>query len=100
MKLVAHAALKMLCLYGIRVRLPFSVQNASVVKLGVHAGFKPQWSGMTVRVRVPPDVQKIIKWKQKNTDKYGHLEVCVEGDQYDPTISKIVEQYIEYCKSK
>jgi hypothetical protein len=35
-----------------------------------------------------------------HTDEYGHLQVCVKGDQYDPTISKVVEQYIEYCKLK
>jgi len=28
------------------------------VKLVVHAGLKNLWSGMAVRVRLPPDVQK------------------------------------------
>jgi len=29
-----------------------------------------------------------------HTDTYGHLEVCKEGDHLDPTVSRIVKDYI------
>jgi len=30
-----------------------------------------------------------------HTDKYGQLEVVLEGDDLDPTVEKVVEQYLK-----
>lgn len=33
--------------------------------------------------------------KEVHTDQYGHLEVCDSGDEFDPTIEKVVRDYIK-----
>lgn len=33
-----------------------------------------------------------------HTDEYGQLMVCKDGDELDPTIERVVEQYLERCE--
>ena len=33
--------------------------------------------------------------KDVHTDSYGHLEICDSGDELDPTIKRVVKDYIE-----
>ena len=32
--------------------------------------------------------------KEFHTDSYGHLEVCDDGNELDPTIEKVVKEYL------
>lgn len=34
------------------------------------------------------------------TDEYGHLQVCLEGDELDPTIERVVEDYLKVKQLK
>lgn len=33
--------------------------------------------------------------KEVHTDSYGHLEVCDTGDELDPTVERVVKEYIK-----
>jgi len=38
---------------------------------------------------------KFLKYvKEVHTDTYGHLEICDTGDELDPTIERVVKDYI------
>jgi len=32
--------------------------------------------------------------KEVHVDKYGHLEICDSGDELDPTVERVVKQYM------
>ncbi len=54
---------------GVRVRVSLKVQNASVAKLAAREGLKIPWTGMSVSVRVRPEVQK---YKQLSYNRLLH----------------------------
>ena len=33
--------------------------------------------------------------KEVHVDSYGHLEICDSGDELDPTVEKIVKDYLK-----
>ena len=33
--------------------------------------------------------------KEAHVDSYGHLEICDSGDELDPTVEKIVKDYLK-----
>jgi hypothetical protein len=32
--------------------------------------------------------------KEVHTDAYGQLQICDDGDQYDPTVERVVKDYL------
>ncbi len=49
---------------GVRVRVSLKVQNASVAKLAAREGLKIPWTGMSVSVRVRPEVHKQLSYSR------------------------------------
>lgn len=49
---------------GVRVRVSLKVQNASVAKLAAREGLKIPWTGMSVSVRVRPEVHKQLSYNR------------------------------------
>ena len=33
--------------------------------------------------------------KEVHTDSYGHLEICDSGDELDPTVERVVKEYMK-----
>ena len=33
--------------------------------------------------------------KEVHVDSYGHLEICDSGDELDPTVEKVVKDYLK-----
>lgn len=33
--------------------------------------------------------------KDVHTDSYGHLQICDVGDEFDPTVERVVKEYIK-----
>lgn len=33
--------------------------------------------------------------KEVHVDAYGHLEICDSGDELDPTVEKVVKDYLQ-----
>ena len=41
------------------------------------------------------ELEEFLKYIYHNcTDEYGNLQVCIEGDELDPTIENVVKQYL------
>jgi hypothetical protein len=38
--------------------------------------------------------------KEVHVDQYGHLEICDCGDELDPTVEKVVKEYIDFKHKK
>ena len=38
--------------------------------------------------------------KEVHTDRYGNLEVCDTGDELDPTVERVVKEYIKLKTKK
>ena len=36
--------------------------------------------------------------KEVHVDSYGHLEICDSGDESDPTVEKVVKDYLDQKK--
>jgi hypothetical protein len=44
------------------------------------------------------ELMEFLKYiKEVHVDDYGHLEICDSGDELDPTVERVVK---EYMKSK
>jgi hypothetical protein len=33
--------------------------------------------------------------KEVHTDQYGQLEICDDGDELDPTVERVVKEYLK-----
>ncbi len=49
-------------------------------------------------IQMEKELVKFLKYiKEVHVDDYGHLEICDSGDELDPTVERVVK---EYMKSK
>jgi hypothetical protein len=49
-------------------------------------------------IQMEKELVKFLKYiKEVHVDDYGHLEICDYGDELDPTVERVVK---EYMKSK
>ena len=60
----------------------------------------------SLQVRILSWLQKINKMekelieflkyiKEVHVDSYGHLEICDSGDELDPTVERVVKEYMK-----
>jgi hypothetical protein len=49
-------------------------------------------------IQIEKELMEFLKYiKEVHVDDYGHLEICDSGDELDPTVERVVK---EYMKSK
>jgi hypothetical protein len=42
------------------------------------------------------ELREFLKYlKEVHVDKYGHLQICDCGDELDPTVERVVKQYMK-----
>ena len=68
-------------------------------KLHVEAALKvASESESDEEIQMEKELVKFLKYiKEVHVDDYGHLEICDSGDELDPTVERVVK---EYMKSK
>jgi hypothetical protein len=65
--------------------------------VGEIAGSSPVLTTKKIN-KMEKELIEFLKYiKEVHVDSYGHLEICDSGDELDPTVERVVK---EYMKSK
>ncbi len=65
--------------------------------MGEIAGSSPVLTTKKIN-KMEKELIEFLKYiKEVHVDSYGHLEICDSGDELDPTVERVVK---EYMKSK
>jgi hypothetical protein len=47
-------------------------------------------------IQMEKELVKFLKYiKEAHVDDYGHLEICDSGDELDPTVERVVKEYMK-----
>jgi hypothetical protein len=47
------------------------------------------------------ELEKFLEYiLEVHVDQYGQLQICESGDHLDPTVKRVVEQYLKTLKSE
>jgi len=66
-------------------------------KLHVEAALKvASESESDEEIQMEKELVKFLKYiKEVHVDDYGHLEICDSGDELDPTVERVVKEYLK-----
>jgi hypothetical protein len=49
-----------------------------------------------IKNKMEKELIEFLKYvKEVHVDSYGHLEICDSGDELDPTVEKVVKDYLK-----
>ena len=47
-------------------------------------------------IQIEKELMEFLKYiKEVHVDDYGHLEICDSGDELDPTVERVVKEYLK-----
>ena len=60
------------------------------------AGSNPVLTTIKIKNKMEKELIEFLKYvKEVHVDSYGHLEICDSGDELDPTVEKVVKDYLK-----
>ena len=64
--------------------------------MGEIAGSSPVLTTIKIKNKMEKELIEFLKYvKEVHVDSYGHLEICDSGDELDPTVEKVVKDYLK-----
>jgi hypothetical protein len=62
----------------------------------VISGSIPVLTTIKIKNKMEKELIEFLKYvKEVHVDSYGHLEICDSGDELDPTVEKVVKDYLK-----
>ena len=59
-------------------------------------GSNPILTTIKIKNKMEKELIEFLKYvKEVHVDSYGHLEICDSGDESDPTVEKVVKDYLK-----
>ena len=60
------------------------------------SGSIPVLTTIKIKNKMEKELIEFLNYvKEVHVDSYGHLEICDSGDELDPTVEKVVKDYLK-----